>query len=244
MNIIGLIPARGGSKSIVKKNIKKMLGKPLIAWSIEAALASKINRVIVTTDDPEIRRVAIKYGAEAPFLRPAKLATDKMAIEPVIRHTVDWLMKNENYQVDGVVLLMPPTPIKPIKHINKMIDLFKKKKFDSVVAVREMIANDNPFWQLKRNDKTGKISLFNDKPLKKILPQRQLLPTSYSRNDVAYVFKPKNLLEKIPNLYGDKVELYLMDNFYNVDINTPDDWLFCEYKMKIYQKMKKNNRLP
>jgi len=244
MKILGIIPARGGSKSIPKKNIKKLLGKPLIAWTIKEALASKIDRVIVTTDDQAIKKVALKYGAKVPFMRPEELTTDTIAIEPVIRHAIDWLKKNENYVPDGIALLMPPTPLKPAHHLNKMIEIFKKKKVDSVVAVREMIANDNPAWMLKRDDKTGKIKLYNGKPLKNILPRRQLLPVCYSRNDVAYIFKPKNLYEGIPNLYGDKIELYVMNSFYNIDINTLEDWNYCEEKLRRYQKLKKTNSLP
>ena len=99
MKIIGIIPARGGSKSVPRKNIKKLGNKPLIYWSIKAALESNLDRVIVSTDNQEIAKIAKKYGAETPFIRPRELSTDTMGIEPVLQHVVDWLKINENYQV-------------------------------------------------------------------------------------------------------------------------------------------------
>lgn len=241
MKIIGIIPARGGSKSIPAKNIKKLLGKPLIAWSIKSALKSNLDRVIVTTDDKKIANIAKKYGAEVPFIRPKKLATDTMGIEPVVQHTLDWLKKNENYVPDAVALMMPTTPLRPSKHINGAIRMFKKEKPDSVISVYEAQANDNPHWMLKINKKK-KVVLFTDEPLSKIKTRRQELPKCYSRNDIIYILKPKNLKEKKPNLYGQKVKLYIMDHFYNIDINTPEDWFICEQKLKRIKH--KNIRLP
>jgi len=240
MKILGIIPARGGSKSIPQKNIKKLFNKPLIAWSIESALKSKLDRVIVTTDNKHIAKIAKKYGADVPFLRPKKLATDTIGIEPVLLHALDWLAKNESYFPDAIALMMPTNPLRPAKHIDNAIKLFKKTKADSVVSVHEVIANDNPYWMLKK-DKKGRVTLFTGEPLIKIKTRRQELPKCYSRNDIIYLLKPKNLLEKTPNLYGKKVELYIMDNFYNIDINTEEDWFICQQKFKRLYKLKNND---
>lgn len=238
MKVIGIIPARGGSKSIPKKNIKRLVNKPLIAWTIETALKSNLDRVIVSTDSKEIAKIAKKYGAEVPFLRPKELATDTLGIEPVLQHVVDWLKKKENYIPDAVALLLPTTPLRLPKHINDTIKLFKKTKADSVVSVCEVMANSNPHWMLKRNN-NDKVTLFTGEPLTKIKTRRQELPKCYSRNDVIYLLKPKNLKEKKPNLYGKKVELYEMDQFYDVDINTEEDWFLCQQKFKRLRELKK-----
>ncbi|MDD5071977.1 MAG: acylneuraminate cytidylyltransferase family protein [Patescibacteria group bacterium] len=244
MKILGIIPARGGSKSIPLKNIKKLLNKPLIAWTIESALESNLDRILVTTDDKRIAGIAKKFGADVPFIRPKELATDITGIEPVIKHALNWLKENENYVPDAVALMMPTTPLRPAKHINGAIELFKKTKADSVVAVYEVIANENPHWMLKINDK-NRVVLFTGEPLTKIKTRRQELPICYSRNDIIYIFKPKNLYGKTPNLYGKKVELYLMDEFYSIDINTEEDWFVCEQKLKKLRKLEKNGfKLP
>lgn len=236
MEILGIIPARGASKRIINKNIKKFHGKPLIAWSIIAAKKSKlINKVIVNTDNKKIAEIARRYGAETPFLRPKHLATDTTGIEPVLIDTVEWLEKNEEYKLDGIALLMPTNPLKTARHIDDAIKIFKNKNADSVTAVCEAGGNNNPYWILKKN-KSGKITLFDNSSLKKIKTRSQDLPKCYSRNDIIYVLKPSNLYEKRPNLYGNKIELYIMDDFFYCDINTKEDWYIALDK---FRRMKK-----
>ncbi|OHA20395.1 MAG: hypothetical protein A2849_01295 [Candidatus Taylorbacteria bacterium RIFCSPHIGHO2_01_FULL_51_15] len=232
MEILGIIPARGGSKSIPRKNIKPLLGKPLIAWSIESAKQSKLSRVIVSTDDAEIAAVAKKYGAEVPFMRPGEFALDTTPSEPVLRHALDWLKKHENYVPDAVALLQPTNPIRTAKQIDNAIEIFIEKQPDSVVTVHEAIANNNPGWILKRNEK-DEVVLWNGDPLRKIPARRQELPKGYSRNDCIYLFKPQNLYEETPNLYGSKVELLVMQENESADINTSSDWDLLENRMKL-----------
>ena len=234
MEILGIIPARGGSKSIKRKNLKKMSGKPLIAWSIISALKSNLNRVIISTEDKKIAKTAKKYGADIPFIRPENLAQDTTPIEPVLQHALEWLEKNENYKPDAVALLQSTNPLRQSFHINEAIKIFKKTKADSVVGVHEAIANNNPYWILKKN-KSGKVILATGEALTKIKNRRQELPKHYIRNDIIYLFKPKNLFEKKPNLYGKKVELYITSQDFDIDINTISDWKMCEYKIKKYK---------
>jgi CMP-N,N'-diacetyllegionaminic acid synthase len=128
-NVVAIIPARGGSKGLPQKNIKPLAGKPLVAYSIEAAKASPlVDRVIVSTDDEEIARVAREYGAEVPFMRPAELAADMAPTEPVLKHAVEWLEENENYHVD-IVLFLQPT------------DIFRKKSMIEGV-IRRLLEDD------------------------------------------------------------------------------------------------------
>ncbi len=230
-NVIALIPARGGSKSIPHKNIKLFAGKPLIAWSILAAHESRyVSRVFVSTDDAKIARVAKKYGAEI-IPRPDALAGDRVPTEPVVRHAIEYL-KTENYPIDAVVLLMPPTPSRQPRHIDAAINLFFKKNVDSVISVNETPANHTPYWTLVRS-KTGKVTLFGGKSIKNILPQRQSFPQKcYGRNDLLYVIKPANLFQKKMNLYGNKIELLETEPEFEMDINSPDEWSDAEIKFK------------
>lgn len=235
MKIVGIIPARGGSERVQNKNLRNFCGKPLIAWTILTAKKSKyLDRVIVSTDNPQIAKVAKKYGAEVPFIRPAEFATSTIGIEPTLKHAYDWLLKNERYKADALALLMPTSPLRQSFHIDDAVRLLKNKKVDSVVTVNETPANHTPYWTLIKPPK-GKITLWGGTPLKNILTRRQDFPEKcYARNDLAYVLRPKNLFEKNPNLYGNKVELYITAHpaLYEADINTPDEWADAEIKFK------------
>lgn len=236
MKIVGIIPARGGSKSIPSKNIRDFCGKPLIGWSIEGAKKSKLlDRVIVSTDDQKIKEVALLHGAEVPFLRPLELASDTLGIEPVLQHAYEWLRDNEGYEADALVLLMPTSPTRQTFHIDDAVLLFKEKQVDSVVTVNETPANHTPYWTLVKN-RDGRVTLWGGTPLKKILTRRQDFPEKcYARNDLVYVLKPKNLYDpERSNLYGENVELSvtLEPAKYEMDINTPDEWEVSEIKFK------------
>jgi CMP-N-acetylneuraminic acid synthetase len=236
MKTLAIIPARGASKRVPDKNTRNLLGKPLIAWSIEAARASGIAKIIVTTDSEEIATIARTYGAEVPFIRPAELAEDTTAIEPVLIHALEEVKKT-GFEPDSIILLMPPTPMRNPAHIKEALALFKNTNADSVVSVIPATANKNPLWILKR-DKSGKVILWNDQPLKEIIPRSQDQPVCYSRNDVLYILKPSNLYETPPNLYGDEVELYIMNESFDLDINTESDFLYAETKMRLFLKGK------
>jgi CMP-N,N'-diacetyllegionaminic acid synthase len=233
MKIIGIIPARGGSRGIPKKNIKEFCGKPLIAWTILPAKASKLDRIIVSTDDAEISKVAKQYGAEV-VMRPAELATEATPIEPVLKHVYEHLKNTEGYDADGLMLLHSTSPFRQTFHIDEMLQIFKEKNVDSVVAVNETPANHTPYWTLTRNE-NGKVTLWGGVPLKDILVRRQDFPQKcYARNDLGYVLKPGNLYDEKPNLYGNNVELYDTKNahLYEADINTLEEWQEAEEKSR------------
>ena len=239
MKVVAVIPARGGSKKIPNKNLKKFCGKPLIAWTIlEAKKSKKINRIIVSTDNIEIAKVAKRYGAEVPFLRPKELAIDTMGIEPVMKHAYEWLIKNEKYKADVLALLFATNPLRKSFHIDEAIQIMKKNNCDSVVSVNETPANHTPFWTLvKAHD--GAVSLFGGISLKNIHNRRQDFPhPCYARNELIYLLKPKNLYDNPSRLYGEKVELYMTNLIYEIDINTPEDWLVSEIKFKSLNKSK------
>ena len=205
--VLCIIPARQGSKSILNKNIKKFNGKPLISWTIKQALSSQIDNVIVSTDSIKIKKISENYGAKVPFLRPKKLAKSKTAIEPVIKDCLIKLEENFNYVPRYVVLLMPTSPFRTVDDINNAIKIIKKnQKITSVVSVDKVEANDNPNWMLKSHNQ--KLTLLNNKKLSSMPSRRQLLPKVYKRNDFVYVFKPNNIFLKKPELYGNFPKLF------------------------------------
>jgi len=234
MKIVGIIPARGESRNIPLKNLKDFCGKPLISWSILSAKKSKLDRVIVSTDNEEIAEVAKKYGAEVPFMRPKELAGDTIGVEPALKHAYEWLKEKENYEPDGLMLLHSTSPARQSFHIDEMLTIFNKKKPDSVVAVNETPANHTPYWTLVKNE-DGSVTLFDGTPLKNILTRRQDFPKKcFARNDLGYVLKPENLYEDKPNLYGNNVELYVISDplKYEMDINTLDEWQATERRFR------------
>jgi len=243
--IIGIIPARGGSQGIHGKNTRLFYGKPLIAWSIITALKSKqLDRVIVSTDSSSIAQVAKQYGAEV-IMRPPELAITSIGIEPTLRHTYEYLKETEGYIADGIVMMMATSPTRQPFHIDDAIKLFFKKNATSVVGVNQTPANHTPYWTLIRSTK-GKVTLWDNIPLKQILTRRQDFPlTCYARNDLIYVLKPENLYDtEKPNLYGDKVELLVEEHpeKYEMDINTPGEWHQAEIAFRRLQKEKSLNR--
>ena len=135
--IVAVIPARGGSKRLPRKNIIDLNGKSLIAYTIEAALKSKyINKVIVSTEDKEIAEVAEKFGAKVPFIRPAKLASDTASTLGVLKHAVTFIEKEENKKIDIVITLQPTSPLRTVHHIDESIEKFLKNNFDSLVSIK------------------------------------------------------------------------------------------------------------
>ncbi|HEY4501185.1 MAG TPA: acylneuraminate cytidylyltransferase family protein [Candidatus Paceibacterota bacterium] len=240
MNVVAIIPAKGDSKRVPGKNLRMMLGKPLVAWAIEAAKKSTyIDRVIVSTSDEEIAETAKKYGAEVPFMEPMEIAAGGGNIEGALLHAIEWLKKNENYVPDAVVLLQTTNPLRRTEDIDTAIKQFKQSGADSTVAVCEALGNHNPTWMLMRDEKHG-ARMFNGADIRSISSMRsQELPKCYFRNDIAYVFKASNLYQTPPNHYGDKVDLLVMDEIFDTDINTPEDWHMTEDKLRRLVEAKK-----
>lgn len=144
--VVAIIPARGGSKGLLRKNMRPIGGKPLIAWTIEAAKEAKlVHRIIVSTNDHEIAKIAKEYGAEVPFIRPSELAQDQTPTEPVLTHAVNWLEENENYKVDVVVFLQPTDIFRPKGVVDKVVEkLLGDPKLDSVFSA---FATHKNFWR-------------------------------------------------------------------------------------------------
>lgn len=234
MRILGIIPARGGSKSIPRKNIKDLAGKPMMAWTIEAAKTSGVlDRLVLSTDDNEIAEVGKRCGVEVPFMRPAELAEDATPTLPVLQHAVAWLKEHEEYEPDAVMLLQPTAPLRQPFHIKEVVSLFEKSGADSVVSVSEIPGHHSPYWAVMMAD-DGWATLFSGDPIRKRIPRRQSFPKkTYSHNGAVYLLKTKLLFHpEAPSLYGDKVKLYPMEEKWSVNIDNPDDWELAEHRMR------------
>lgn len=233
-SIICLIPARGGSKRVPRKNIKSFLGKPLLAWTIKAAKESGVlPRMILSTEDEEIAKIGKKYGAEVPFMRPKKLAGDKTPALPVVEHAVKWFFDKEGLSVDWVVFLEPSSPGRQAFHIREVVDLINKKKnIDSIVGVSEIPAHFSPLKAL-RMEKNSLVVRHTDGELVKNLTHRnQDIPSTYFINSAIYAFKTSNFLNNdSPSLWGNRAFGYKMDLKYALDIDTSEDWIVAEVKM-------------
>jgi len=217
MSVVALIPARGGSKGIPKKNLVQICGQPLIAYSIDAACrAESIDRVIVSTDDAEIANVARDLGAEVPFLRPTALAVDTAPMLGVLRHAVEWL-DGENGSLKALVLLQPTSPLRTSVHIEEAVALFKSSTATSVVSVVEVPHQFNPY---------SIMTLSAQGTLKQILGEhssitrRQDKPKCYARNGPAVLVCSPNTL-RAGALYGECSLPYIMSPHDSLDI---DNW--------------------
>lgn len=227
---IAIICARGHSKGIPKKNIKLFHKKPLIVWAVEACLNSNnISKVLVSTDSREIQEIAIKSGADSPFIRPKKIAEDTTPLEPVLIHALNWLEKNESYKPDSVSLIPATNPLRKPCHIDECINKFYTTNADNVMTVHESPANYTPYWSVTHSSKNGAF-FYEDIDLRNGFTQRQAFPNKiYARNDIAYTFKPENLFKSKPSIYGEFNEILEMDRIYDGDINSHEDWEITEY---------------
>ncbi|NDJ77743.1 MAG: acylneuraminate cytidylyltransferase family protein [Chloroflexi bacterium] len=208
--VLALIPARGGSKGIPGKNIMQISGRPLIAYSILQAKESKhINRVIVSTDDERIARVAKEWGAELPFMRPAEFAQDLSPDIDAFRHTLTWLRDNEGYEPDMIVQLRPTGPVRRVELIDAAIE--KLAAFPEADALRSVtMALQTPFkmWFIE-GDYMEPVARLEGKPDSQSLP-RQMLPPVYWQNGYVDVIRPRAVLEK-NSMWGDRVIPFIVD---------------------------------
>ena len=232
-NILAIIPARGGSKGIPRKNIRLFAGYPLIAWSIAAAKKSGlVTRVIVSTDDPEIAQVAREWGAETPFLRPAELAQDNTTDLPVFVHALKWLEDVEAYRPDVVVQLRPTSPIRPAGMVDAAVQtLLDHPDADCVRGV--VPAGQNPFkmWRFAGENKPLTPLLTVDGIAEPYNAPRQILPPVYWQTGHIDAIRIATISEK-ESLTGDVIYPLVIDPKYTVDIDNLSDW--AKYEAVIY----------
>lgn len=228
---VAIIPARGGSKGLPGKNIKLLAGKPLIAYSIEAARKSRfVGRVVVTTDDPKIAEVSKAAGAEAPFLRPAEIAQDNTPMLPVIRHTLEWLQDKENFRPDFVLMIQPTSPFIKTEQIDDLFKLVVAKGADSGITIIEVPRPFHPYHVRHLTD-DGFLE-FDHNDLHYQHPTRQSDPKRYAFAN-AYWFKREDFLKENKIEPGRRVGLPV-DPVTAHDINDLLDWEVAEILAKKY----------
>lgn len=220
--IIAIIIARGGSKSIPKKNVLPLHGKPLVAWPIDLAKSIKrIDRIIISTDNEEIMEIAKQYGAEVLFKRPAKLADDKTPTLPVIQHCIEYLEKNENYKPDIILLLYPTAPFLKKERIEEALDLFENTDCNSVISV---VKDWGRFWRFNKNNKEY-LPFYPEKRV-----NRQYYKPLYREDGAIYFSRYKVWMDMNKVVDGDKIEFLIMGEDENIDIDNPLDLLKAKNK--------------
>ena len=248
--VLALIPARGGSKGIPRKNIRDFAGAPLIAYSIAAALqAQHVTRVIVSTDDEEIAAVARQWGAETPFLRPTELAQDDITDLPVFQQALAWLAEYEAYHPEFVVQLRPTSPVRPVGLIDDAIEMMlTNPQADCVRGV--VPSGQNPFkmWQIEPDSHQLKPLLSLPNVKEPYNAPRQELPKTYWQTGHIDVIRTSTILEK-GSLTGDVILPILIDPRYTVDIDTPSDMvryagLMQDPELKPIDPLKSRRQFP
>jgi len=211
---LAIIPARGGSKRLPRKNVLDLAGKPLIAWSIEAGLKSHyIDKVVVTSDDDEILEISKRYGVET-IIRPDELANDTATTFDAVKHAVDNVEK-----YDYIVLLQPTSPLRDEKHIDEAVELLESKNADAVVSLCEM--DHSPLWSNTLDDSLSMKGFLRDEVLNK---RSQDLKKYYRVNGAIYICKTDKLLEEKSFFLKENIFAYTMDRKSSVDIDEEIDF--------------------
>jgi CMP-N-acetylneuraminic acid synthetase len=234
--MICVIPARGGSKGIPRKNIRAFNGKPLIAWSIESALESdQFRRVIVSTDCKEIAEIARQYGAETPFIRPPNLANDDVHSVHVVLHTLDWLKSHENFEPDAVMMLLPTSPLRRAEDIRKSVALQLKSNAPAVISVQRLGKYLTNLRYIEQ-DQLIRVS-HNENPNE----QRQNLDELYGVNGSIFLADTCALLEQKTFHVEGAVGL-VMSYLSSVDINTIEDFELATVISQKFEPWKSNHK--
>ena len=225
---LAIIPARGGSKRLLRKNVKELSGKPLITWTIEAGLESSyIDTVMVSTDDNEIADISAESGAEVPFIRPSSLSTDVSSSVDVIRHAIEFYEKCEK-KFDYIVLLQPTSPLRNANHITEAIELLIMKKADAVISVCGV--EHSPLWS-NTLPASGSLASFIKDDVKDV--RSQDLDTYYRLNGAIYIVRASKFLELNTLFLKDNIYAYKMESSDSVDIDNLNDFTYAEFLMAL-----------
>lgn len=222
--MLAIIPARGGSKGLLRKNIKLLGGIPLICHTIKTALKSNlIDRVVVSTDDSEIASIAKDSGADVPFMRPANLAHDTSMVIDTYLHVVDWIAKKNSKPIESFVSLLPTVPLRATKDINEAIKIFNDRNASSVISVVEPTV---PLYWHRRISKEGLLENFL--PESTSIKNRQILKKTYVPNGAVYVFRTE-VLRLTREYYTKKTYPYIMPRERSADIDNLLDFEWAEF---------------
>lgn len=231
-----IITARGESKGVPGKNTRTIGGKPLIAWTIEAALHSAEGmRIIVSTDDENIARVSRECGAEVPFTRPTDLASDTATSESVVSHALNWLELNENYRPDLILLLQPTSPFRSAHDIDNALRIQKENNADAIVSVTK---NNRPVQWLRRIDQFG---ILTAPHIAESISRRQEAEQLYQLNGAIYLIKTKVFVRE-RTFCPKNTRAYIMPVESSIDIDCELDLLIADLVMQHRQKEKKKEQ--
>ena len=226
--ILAIIPARGGSKRLPRKNLLQLGGKPLIAWTIEAALSCPyIDEVMVTTDDYEIAEVSKKHGAKVPFLRPDELAGDNATSFDAVKHTIDFYQAELGKNFDYIIMLQPTSPLRTSLNISEAIEQRAEKQASAIISVCEV--DHSPLWMN---------TLPSDQNMLKFIPENvknkrsQDLPQNYRLNGAIYICEVSRLINERTFFISQDIYAYIMSKETSIDIDTLDDFQYAEYLHK------------
>lgn len=229
MNILGLIPARGGSKGIPHKNRKELGGKPLLQYTIEAALGSKLlDAVVFSSEDTELMNLAEEKGATVAFKRPNHLASDTAGSLQVVQHALETLAEQGKHY-DAVCLLQVTTPFRTSEDIDSAISKFTASGSDSLISVQKVPHQYNPHWVFEVNNDNLKIATGEAE----IVKRRQDLPDAFIRDGAIYITKSEVIIKQ-KSFFGATISHIELDPKRSVNIDTPEDWTKAE---EIYKKL-------
>lgn len=232
--VLAIIPARGGSKSIPRKNIRPFAGHPLIAYSIAAGLAAEtVSRVVVSTDDEQIAAISRRYGAETPFMRPEEFSQDDTPDLPVFQHALRWLRENEGYRPEMIVQLRPTSPLRRVRHIDQAVHrLLDRPEANAVRTVCVPFQNPFKMWQIANDGfMTPLIQIEHPEPYN--LP-RQALPEVYWQTGYVDAAWSKTILEK-NSMTGERILPLEIEASEWIDIDSPDDWRRAERLLESWE---------
>ncbi len=227
--VLAVIPARGGSKGVARKNIRPVGGKPLIAHTIEPAmtLRDRFHRLIVSTDDVEIAEIAKSYGAEAPFLRPAELAGDKVPMVPVLQHAVRAVEEMDSVRLDWVLLLQPTCPFRAPEDIQAALDLAFAGGCDSVISVVRVYAHHPILMKKIENNRLVPFAIEEIEGTRR----QDYSPPAYMRNGCIYLTRRDVLIEK-NSIWGEVIRPYVMPEERSVNVDSEMDLKLVEFMLR------------
>ena len=229
MKVLGIITARGGSKGVPGKNLKLLAGKPLLAYTIDAARScAALDRVILSTEDEVIAAAGRSLGCEVPFTRPAELSRDDTPHLPVIQHAAAWMRDHENYAFDAVMILQPTSPLRTSADIGAVVALLESTGADSVLSVSEVPAHSHPLRTLRLNALDEAVLFATGEPVRKRINRRQDMQPAWVMNGAIYACLTALLFGPEPSLYGDRVVAYRMPHDRSISIDDMDDWAAAE----------------
>jgi CMP-N-acetylneuraminic acid synthetase len=231
LRVLGLIPARGGSKGIPHKNIANVFGKPLIAWTIEEARNASLDRLVMSSDSSEIIQVAEAIGGvEVPFIRPGELAADDTPAVEVVLHALKWLRRNDRYEPDAVMILQPTSPLRRSAQIDEAIALLFEREADTVVSVVKVPHNMVPGSLMQiRPDGVLEAVL----PLEGAVSNRHAKKVFYARNGPAILLIRREQLLERQSLYGNRMIPFVMSREDSFDIDDEFDLKMCELMLRL-----------